>query len=133
MTKVLTELSTVMSNPEVDKSKVKDILKRVEELRQEILDILDKLEACCEKDNKTELAKQYGDEYEEFNDKIDQETSNVRAYLNKLALVSQGTVTTLEVSEDSNTSIATSSPMGETHRQLERIRILIFTGDKLKF
>lgn len=87
-----------MPNPELDKLKVKDVF---EELRQEILDILDKLEACWEKDNKIEWAKQHGDKYDKFNDKIYQKTSNV-----KLAFVSQGTVTTLKVSENSNTSIA---------------------------
>lgn len=77
--------------------------------------------------------KKYGDEYEEFNDKIDRETSNIRTYLNKTALTQViKEVATPEVNEGSSGLNEGSSAKGE-HRQLERIRIPVFNGDKLKF
>lgn len=57
MTKVLTELATVMSEAETDKVKVKLHLERVEELRQEVLSILEKLETRCDKNKDSKMAK----------------------------------------------------------------------------
>ena len=86
VTKALTELSTAISEVQVDKMKLKNGLERVEQLRQEVLSILQKLEAACEEKEELQQAKQFGDEYEEFNEKIDREMSNIRTYLNKSAL-----------------------------------------------
>ena len=133
MTKVLTELSTIISETETDKAKVKTSLERVEELRKEVLAILEQLEAHCEESENSEMAKQYGDEYEQFNDKIDRETSNIRIYLSKTALTQVKEIATPEVMEGIGTLSEGSSLKSETHRQLERIRIPVFNGDKLKF
>ena len=51
-----------------------------------MLSILEELEAACKEKEELQQAKQFGDEYEEFNDKIDREMSNIRKYLNKSAL-----------------------------------------------
>ncbi|CAB4002539.1 Hypothetical predicted protein, partial [Paramuricea clavata] len=81
-----------------------------------------KLETRCDKNKDSKMAKQYGDEYEKFNDKIDRETSNVRTYLNKIALTQVKEVATPEVNEGSSGLNEGSSAKGE-HRQLELIRI----------
>lgn len=133
VTKAVTELSTAISEVQVDKMKLKNGLERVEQLRQEVLSILEKLEAACEEKEELQQAKQFGDEYEEFNDKIDREMSNIRTYLNKSALKNVEEIGTPEVSEGGSAPSEGSGVKSDTHRQLERIRIPVFNGDKLKF
>ena len=133
VTKALTELSTAISEVQVDKMKLKNGLERVEQLRQEVLSILEKLEAACEEKEELQQAKQFCNEYEEFNDQFDREMSNIRTYLNKSALKNVEEIGTLEVSEGGSATSEGSGLKSDTHRQLERIRIPVFNGDKLKF
>ena len=86
VTKAVTELSMAISEVQVNKMNLKNGLERVEQLREEVLSILEKLEAACEEKEELQQAKQFGNEYEEFNDKIDREMSNIRIYLSKSAL-----------------------------------------------
>ena len=94
-----------------------------------MLSTLEKLEAACEEKEELQQVKQFGDEYEEFNDKIDREMSNIRT----CALKNVEEIGTPEVSEGGSAPSEGSGLKSDTHRQLERIRIPVFNGNKLKF
>ena len=122
------ELSTKMPNKENVTAKLQDIDKR----RDELLELLDSLQTLYGDNKHASLAASTGDEADKMIDRVDNETKEARLFLSQ---------SNSKESEGNNTSqLGTfESAHGkdghvvDANKQLERIRIPKFSGDKKEY
>ena len=129
ITKSLTDLAGRLSESQPDRTGIKAVLEGIEERKQEVLSVMEELESALEKEEQTDEAKKIGDEADSLIDKIDQETSQARSFLASIGISSKAITSTSVDTQECNPHVANSEP----HKQLERIRIPMFTGNKLEF
>ena len=128
LNKLAAELSTKTPNKENVTGKLQDIDKR----RDELLELLDSLQTLYGDNKHASLAASTGDEADKMIDGVDNETKEARLFLSQ---------SNSKESEGNNTSqIGTfdsahgkDSHVVDANKQLERIRIPKFSGDKKEY
>ena len=129
ITKSLTDLAGRLSESKPDRTGIKAVLEGIEERKQEVLSLMEELEFALEKEERTDEAEKVGDEADSLIGKIDQETSQARSFLASIGISSKALASTSVDTQECNPHVANSEP----RKQLERIRIPMFTGNKLEF
>ena len=129
ITKSLTDLAGRLSESQPDRTGIRAVLEGIEERKQEVLSVMEELESALEKEEQTDEAEKIGDEADSLIDKIDQETSQARSFLASIGISSKAIPATSVDTQECNPHVANSEP----HKQLERIRIPMFTGKNWSF
>ena len=132
ITKVLNELAAELSTKTPNKENVTAKLQDIDKRRDELLELLDSLQTLYGDNKHASLAASTGDEADKMIDRVDNETKEARLFLSQ---------SNSKESEGNNTSqLGTfESAHGkdghvvDANKQLERIRIPKFSGDKKEY
>ena len=135
ITRSLTDLAMQLTAKEPDCPRVTAILERTGKMKQEALTAMSNLEAELDKDKKEEEAEKLSEEADALIERVDQVTSKARSFLaSKVKEISSPTVANVTSEIELNTQHMSSVAISnDPNKQLERIRIPIFTGSKVEF
>ena len=132
ITKLLNELAAELSTKTPNKENVTAKLQDIDKRRDELLELLDSLQTLYGDNKHASLAASTGDEADKMIDRVDNETKEARLFLSQ---------SNSKESEGNNTSqIGTfdsahgkDSHVVDANKQLKRIRIPKFSGDKKEY
>ena len=119
-----------MAAKEPDCTQISASLEHIEGQKEEALAIMRNLETEFDKIKKTEEAEKKGDEADSLVDRVDKETNTARSYLAaQVKMSSSKQQEPTEIDTHTNAQQGASDP----NKQLERIRIPVFSGHKMEF
>ena len=135
ITRSLTDLAMQLTAKEPDCPRVTAILERIGKKKEEALTAMSNLEAELDKDKKEEEAEKLSEEADALIERVDQVTSKAGSLLaSKVKEISSPTVANVTSEIELNTQHMSSVAISnDPNKQLERIRILIFTSSKVEF
>ena len=130
ITKALNDLAVRLAVKEPDCAQISASLEHIEAKKEEALAIMLDLEIEYEKLKKTADAEKTSDEADAFVDRVDNDTNTARSYL-----AAQAKIFSSKQKESSEIEGHTNAQQGasDPNKQLERIRIPIFSGNKMEF
>ena len=130
ITRTLNDLAIRLAAKEPDCTQISASLEHIEGKKEEALAIMRDLETEFDKIKKTEEAEKIGDEADALVDRVDKETNTARSYL-----AAQVKISSSKQQEPTEIEAHTSTQQGSSdpNKQLERIRIPIFSGNKMEF
>ena len=130
ITRALNDLAIRLAAKEPDCTQISTSLEHIEGKKEEVLAIMRDLETEFDKIKKTEEAEKIGDEADALVDRVDKETNTARSYL-----AAQVKMSSSKQQEPTEIDAHTNAPQGasDPNKQLERIRIPIFSGNKWNF
>ena len=119
-----------MATKEPDCTQISASLEHIEGKKEEALAIMRDLETEFDKMKKTEEAEKIGNEADALVDRVDKETNTARFYL-----AAQVKLSSSKQQEPTETDAHTNAQQGanDPNKQLEQIRIPIFSGNKMEF
>ena len=130
LTKYLNELAVELSLEAPKKERIAERLNDIEKRRDELLELLEKLQAVYKENNETTNVASIEEEADGIVDRVDSETRGARLFLAKgAAKSSEGN----SYGGKSDGTSAKDSHVADPNKQLERIRIPKFSGDKMKY
>lgn len=130
ITKTLNDLAVRLAVKEPDCAQISTSLEHIEAKKEEALAIMRDLEKEYEKLKKTADAEKMSDEADALVDRVDNDTNTARSYLAARAKIfSSKQKESSEIEGHPNAQQGASDP----NKQLERIRIPIFSGNKMEF
>ena len=130
LTNYLNELAVELSLEAPKKERIAERLNDIEKRRDELLELLEKLQAVYKENNETTNVASIEEEADGIVDRVDSETRGARLFLAK------GAAKSSEGNSNGGKSDGTStkdSHVADPNKQLERIRIPKFSGDKMKY
>ena len=130
ITKALNDLAVRLAVKEPDCAQISVSLEHIEGKKEEALAIMRDLEIEYEKLKKTAEAEKTSDEADALVDRVDNDTNTARSYL-----AAQAKIFSSKQKESSEIEGHTNAQQGasDPNKQLERIRIPIFSGNKMEF
>ena len=130
ITKALNDLAVRLAVKEPDCAQISASLEHIEAKKEEALAIMRDLEIEYEKLKKTADAEKTSDEADALVDRVDNDTNTARSYL-----AAQAKIFSSKQKESSEIEGHTNAQQGasDPNKQLERIRIPIFSGNKMEF
>ena len=130
ITKALNDLAVRLAVKEPDCAQISASLEHIEAKKEEALAIMRDLEIEYEKLKKTAEAEKTSDEADALVDRVDNDTNTARSYL-----AAQAKIFSSKQKESSEIEGHTNAQQGasDPNKQLERIRIPIFSGNKMEF
>ena len=129
ITRALNDLAIRLAAKEPDGTQISASLELIEGKKEEALAIMRDLETEFDKIKKTEEAEKIGDEADALVDRVDKETNTARSYLAAQVKMLSKQREPTEIDAHTNAQQGASDP----NKQLERIRIPIFSGNKMEF
>ena len=133
LTKYLNELAVELSLESPKNKRIVDRLNDIEKRRDELLELLENLQALYKESKETANVASIEEEADGIVDRVDNETRGARLFLAKgVAKSSEGNSNAQSKGGKDNTS-AKDSHVADPNKQLERIRIPKFSGDKMKY
>ena len=130
LTKYLNELAVELSLEAPKKERIAERLNDIEKRRDELLELLEKLQAVYKENNETTNVASIEEEADGIVDRVDSEMRGARLFLAK------GVAKSREGNSNGGKSDGTSakdSHVADPNKRLERIRIPNFSGDKMKY
>lgn len=130
ITKTLNDLAVRLAVKEPDCAQISASLEHIEAKKGEALAIMQDLEIEYEKLKKTADAEKTSDEADALVDRVDNDTNTARSYL-----AAQAKIFSSKQKESSEIEGHTNAQQGasDPNKQLECIRIPIFSGNKMEF
>ena len=130
ITKALNDLAVRLAVKEPDCAQISASLEHIEAKKEEALAIMRDLEIEYEKLKKTADAEKTSDEADALVNRVDNDTNTARSYL-----AAQAKIFSSKQKESSEIEGHTNAQQGasDPNKQLERIRIPIFSGNKMEF
>ena len=130
ITRALNDLAIRLAAKEPDCTQISASLEHIEEKKEEALACMRDLEIEFDKIKKTEDAEKVGDEADALVERVDKETNPARSFLaTQVKSSSSKHKESTEIEEYTNAQQGASDP----NKQLKRIRIPIFSGNKMEF
>ena len=130
ITRALNDLAIRLAAKEPDCTQISASLEHIEGQKEESLACMRDLEIEFDKIKKTEDAEKVGDEADALVERVDNETNPARSFLAiQVKSSSSKQKESTEIEEYTNAQQGASDP----NKQLERIRIPIFSGNKMEF
>ena len=134
LTKYLNELAVELSLEAPKKEKITERLQDIEKRRDELLELLDNLQALYKEKSETTNAALIEEETDGIVDRVDSETSGARLFLAKGgAKTSDENFNAKIKSGKLESTCAKDGHVVDPNKQLERIQIPKFSGDKMKY
>ena len=130
ITRALNDLAIRLAAKEPHCTQISASLEHIEEKKEESLACMRDLEIEFDKIKKTEDAEKVGDEADALVERVDKETNPARSFLaTQVKSSSSKQKESTEIEEYTSAQQGASDP----NKQLERIRIPIFSGNKMEF
>lgn len=134
LTKYLNELAVELSVEAPKNERIVDRLNDIEKRRDELLELLENLQALYKENKVTANVASIEEEADGIVDRVDSETRGARFFLAKrVAKSSEGNSNAQSKGGNLDDASAKDSHVADANKQLERIRIPKFSGDKMKY